>query len=89
MKSDYKFNEPENTACFTCDHVLIHNKPILYAAHYLNDGYWEFSCRLENHTDANWKIITLKEMTEIDNTVSQLSEMPLGYIAERKSISDK
>ena len=88
MKQDYKFNEPENTACITCDHVVVHKKPILYVAHDEDDGCWQFLCGQENHTEANAKIIPLKNATKIDDSLNQLSELPLGCGAERESIND-
>ncbi len=39
-KTEYKFKEAENTACFVCDHVLSKQRPILYATHDKEDGSW-------------------------------------------------
>lgn len=65
MISDYKFNDPENTACFVCDHVMHRQRPILYAAHFATDFYWQFTCGQNDHADENIKIISLKEATQI------------------------
>ena len=83
---EYKFKEKENTACFTCDHVMNKEKPILFVSHDSDDSSWQFLCGTENHTDANIKIISIKQATEIDNTINDLYEMPVGLCAERKSI---
>jgi hypothetical protein len=87
-KDNYKFNEPENTACFTCDHVLNRERPILYVSHD-KDGEWQFLCGESDHTEANGKIISLKNATEIDTSINDLFEMPLGVGAERDSIEGK
>jgi hypothetical protein len=88
-KSTYKFKEPENTACFTCDHVLSKQRPILYASHDSEDGTWQFMCGQDDHTEANAKIISLKQATEIDPTINDLFEMPMGVGAERETIDTK
>jgi hypothetical protein len=82
-KSSFKFKEPENTACFMCDHVLNRLRPILYVSHDSGDGTWQFMCGETDHTEANAKIISLREATEIDLTINDLHDMPLGVGAER------
>ena len=85
-QSNYKFKDPENTACFTCNHVLDEKKPILYVSHDIEDGSWQFMCGQLNHTEANAKVISLKQATEIDPTLNDLYEMPLGVGAERETL---
>ena len=82
-KSKYQFQEPENTACFTCDHVVNGTHPILFVTHDSDDGGWQFLCGTENHDESNARILGLKEITEIDPTLNQLFEMPVGTFAER------
>jgi hypothetical protein len=84
----YKFKAPENTSCFVCDHVLSKERLILYAAHD-SDGDWQFLCGQNDHTEKNAKIISLKQVTELDQTVNDLYEMPIKVGAERKSLKDK
>ena len=88
-KARYAFKEPENTACFVCDHVLNKQRPILYASHDDEDGTWQFLCGQNDHTEANAKLISLKQVTEIDETLNDLYEMPLGVGAERETITSK
>lgn len=87
MTSDYKFYDPENTACFMCDHVMTRQRPILYAAHFASDFYWQFSCGQNGHADEDIKIISLKEATQIDSSINDLYEMPLGVGAERNQLT--
>ena len=87
-KSNYKFKEPETTACFTCDHILNKQRPILYVSHDDEDGGWQFLCGHEEHSEENAKVISLKQATEIDESINYLYEMPLGYGAERTSVED-
>lgn len=88
-KDDFKFKEPENTACITCRHVIEKERPILYVTHDIEDGSWQFMCGMDDHTTADAKIVSLKNITSIDLTVNDLFEMPLGFGAERKSITAK
>lgn len=86
--SEFKFNEPENKAVFTCNHIILDNKPILHVEHE-HDGDWQFLCGENNHSEDNAKIISLKEATELDQSLNDLSEMPIGVGVERKAIGEK
>jgi hypothetical protein len=88
-KQPFSFSEPENTACFTCDHVINRQRPILLASHEEEDGSWMFMCGKEDHTESNYKIVSLGNIVGIDSSVNSLSEMPLGCGAERETIKDK
>lgn len=81
----YKFTDPENTACFVCNHVLNKERPILYASHEEEDGFWQFLCGHDSHTESDYKIISLKEVVGLDESINDLFEMPLGVGAERKT----
>ena len=87
-KNHYKFKDSENTACIVCNHVLSKERPILHVAH---DGEadWQFLCGQDDHTEENAKIISLKQVTELDQTVNDLYEMPIKVGAERKTAKDK
>jgi hypothetical protein len=91
IKKDYKFNEPETSACFVCDHVINRTRPILLVTHDEDDEYeyWQFLCGESDHDESNIKIISIKQATEIDSSINDLHEMPLGVSADRKSINDK
>jgi len=87
-KNNYKFKDSENTGCIVCNHVLSKERPILYVAH---DGEadWQFLCGQNDHTEENAKIISLKQVTELDQTINDLYEMPIKVGAERKTAKDK
>jgi hypothetical protein len=87
-KKQFKFKEPETTACITCDHVLNKQRPILYASRDA-DGDWQFLCGEEDHTESNAKMISLKQAVESDETLNDLWEMPVGVGADRTSVKDK
>jgi len=89
IKSDmYKFSDPQNTACFTCTHVLNEKNPILYVSHDF-EGDWQFLCGAEHHKSGDAAVISLKEAYELDQTINYLYEMPRGVAAERTSVKSK
>lgn len=88
MKLVYKFKEEENTACIVCEHILNKERPILFVAHD-EDGGWQFMCGADDHTEKDVKVISLKQATDIDQSINELFEMPINVGAERESIDDK
>ena len=85
-KAVYRFKESKNTACFVCDHVMKKDRPILFVCHDKEDSYWQFLCGQSDHSDENIKLISLEEVTLIDESVNDLFEMPLGVCAEREKV---
>jgi hypothetical protein len=85
----FSFSEPENTACFTCDHVVNKQRPILLVTHEEEDGSWMFMCGHEDHNENNYKLVSLRNIVDIDNSINALCEMPLGCGADRETVNDK
>ncbi len=88
-KIEFKFNEPENTACIVCNHVLDNQHPILYVTHDEDDGGWQFLCGQDDHTQDDAKIISLKQVVEIDQTINELYDLPLGIGVMRNDVKSK
>ena len=84
----FPFSEPENTAVITCCHIIESGADILYVSHDTEDGMWQFLCG-GAHMQEQARVVSLNEIFTLDNTVSELTNMPLGYIAERKSKHSK
>lgn len=82
-KSNFPFADAPNTACFICRHVLDENKPILYVSHD-EDGYWQFLCG-KNHNEEDARIISLAEILNIDESMSDLAELDYGEYAEAEN----
>lgn len=87
-RNKYRFQEPKNAACFVCDHIMNKKRPVLFVSHDKEDSSWQFLCGETDHNDDNIKIISLNEMTEIDDSVNDLYEMPIGFGAERSQIDE-
>ncbi|MBE6982110.1 MAG: hypothetical protein E7437_07320 [Ruminococcaceae bacterium] len=84
----FPFSEPENTAVITCCHIIDNGADILYVSHDAEDGMWQFLCG-GTHTQEQARVVSLREIFTLDNTVSELANMPCGYIAERTNKSSK
>ena len=79
-----KFPDALDTAAITTVYVVKYSSPILSVFHYL-DGYWQFSGAEENLPDEDFMILRLDEIIAIDPSVLEVSDMPLGYSASRKT----
>ena len=77
---------PENVA-ITCSHVLDEKKTILYVSHDEDDGMWQFLCG-QQHETGDARLVSIKSVFDMDNTIGNLSDMPCGCYAERASIND-
>ena len=54
-----------------------------------DDSSWQFLCGQTDHSDESIRIISMKEATELDQTVNDLFEMPEGICAERTMVGGK
>ena len=81
----FPFYDAPNTATITCCHILENGEPILYVSHDEDDGMWQFLCGKAHETDEA-KLVSLKSVFDLDNSVGILKDMPCGYYAERKGI---
>jgi len=86
-KPSFEFRESKKTACIVCSHVLNH-APILFVSHDKEDSMWQFLCGKEEHDENDAKVISLEEVTVIDNSVNDLYEMPLGFCATRNKATE-
>ena len=68
---------------FVTAQVLDRTEPILYAVHD-EDGEWQFLGSTDGALE-NAKIIALHEAVELDPSVFELADMPVGWHALRDS----
>ena len=69
-------------------HIEPDGEPILYVSHDEDDGMWQFLCGKAHETDEA-KLVSLKSVFDLDNSVGILKDMPCGYYAERKAQDDE
>ena len=82
MPHTWPFTNPPNTAVFTTVHVLERRLPITLVTHDAEDGAWQFLCGTTND-DADGRIVGLATVLDLDPTVAQLADLPLGWRAQR------
>lgn len=82
----FPFDDQRNTACIVCCHIL-EGHPILYVSHDEDDGMWQFLCGKAHETD-DAKLVSLKSVFELDNSIGTLVDMPCGYYATRENQED-
>lgn len=82
---EFPFNEPENTAVFTCSHVMEKGEDICYVTHDEDDGAWQFLCDRKHPDISEARLVALREIWELDATVGELATMACGCRASRKN----
>ena len=84
---EFLFYASPDTATIICCHILECQAPILCVSHDEDDGMWQFLCGGTHETDEA-KLVSLKWVFDLDNSVSTLEDMPCGYYAEGKTHDD-
>ena len=84
VQKDFPFYDPPNVATITCCHVMDGDRPILYVSHDADDGTWQFLCG-EPHSNEEALVVALEEVFELDPSVGELKDMPLGCYATREN----
>ena len=84
---DFPFYDAPNTAAIICCHIIYDGKHVLYVSHDEDDGMWQFLCG-SAHETAEARLVSLKEVFDLDPSVGDLKDMPCGYCAERKTEND-
>lgn len=84
----YPFSKRPGMLVFTCCHILEDNRPITFVTHHFDDNNWQFICS-DTHNDTDAVIISISELCEIDPTIEELCDMPVGHCAHRKNQNAK
>lgn len=80
------FEDSLNTAVFTTTFVVKDKSVITYVTHDEEDGAWQFFSNehFDNYEDVVM-IVGLGEIIEIDESLLDIADLPLGFIATRQS----
>ncbi|MBN6076116.1 hypothetical protein HYE59_00810 [Aggregatibacter actinomycetemcomitans] len=86
-----EFNVNLNEVVLTTSYVISNNMPILYVSHENDDSgiAWQFHTDNGDSSEDKLRLVSLRQILEMDPTIQQLVSLPLGYSAIRKSINDK
>jgi hypothetical protein len=85
--SNWPFQDPQNVVVFTTKQVVKDRKPILFVTHDVDDGAWQFHSG-DAALSEEIMILALSEIVEIDPSIIELADLPIGYKASRNSPSD-
>ena len=89
MVSDapWPFDQPRNCAVFVTREVLDGEEPILFVRHDADDHGWQFIGSTDGIA-ANARIIALSEAVQLDPSVLQVADLPVGRRVWRHSAED-
>ena len=86
MNKNWPFLDPPNVAAFTTKSVAEGTTAILHVSHDADDGAWQFHDG-EEPREENAAVLALREIVQIDPTVVDLHDLPLGWVAHRETPS--
>ncbi len=80
--NSWPFQEPKNFAVLTIKRIKREGYPILRVIHDKEDGGWQF---LDNGfvSEEDALVVSLGSITQLDPTIFELADLPLGWQAER------
>jgi hypothetical protein len=88
MEATWKFDQPPNCAVFTIRDVLYRAEPVLHVTHDEDDHGWQFLCaNAPRESDA--RIVALEKMLNLDPTLHELADLPVGWHAWRRYVGDQ
>ncbi len=87
VESAWLFDQAQNVAALTTRQVLEENAPILTIIHYEDDHSWAFLCGTTDD-DTDGRVISMKQVVEIDSSVLAASGLPIGWSANRSSVEE-
>jgi len=83
MVENWKFQEPANLAVFASKEIAFHVDWICYVCHHATDGAWEFHPQRGISQPSEIAVVALKTIIEMDPSVAELWDLPLGWCAWR------
>jgi hypothetical protein len=87
MVNVWKFSDPEDLAVFTLTPVLNGARPVLYVSHDISEGSWQFLTGEDVNPD-DVQLVRLAEVIGMDPSLNALSDLPLGWHAERAALNE-
>src|SRR4051794_24122470 len=88
MKSDlWPFDQSRNCAVFTTREVLERKEPILHVKQDIDDHAWQLM-GLTDGTLEKARLIALHEAVELDPSVLELADLPVGWHTVRERPED-
>lgn len=79
---NWKFQDAPNVAVITDKKIISGHDWIAYVSHDEDDGGWQFLSRGPMSED-DAAVVSLRSIVEIDHSIGELADMPLGWSAWR------
>lgn len=79
----WAFPDPPNTAVFTMQSILNRTQSICTVTHDLDDGSWQFHGSVNALCEDQARVVSLRTIVELDQTVQELANLPIGWQAKR------
>ncbi|TSE10595.1 hypothetical protein C1D09_014700 [Mesorhizobium intechi] len=80
---EWKFKDPKNLAVISTRKIFSGGGWIAYASHDADDESWQFYGDEAEIDHDDLILVGLFEVVELDETVAQLADLPLGWHARR------
>ena len=82
--SNWPFADPPNAMTITVRQIMHDGDPILYVVHDADDGSWQFLTG-GKFVRGDSLLVGLERMVQLDATLLELADLPLGWQAERSA----
>jgi hypothetical protein len=86
--SEWKFTDPPSVAAIVDRRVMNGEAFIAVVSHDSDDGAWQFLSNLPM-TEADAAVVSLQWVTQVDPSVMDLADLPLGWRAWRNQKTAK
>jgi hypothetical protein len=84
--ADWPFSDAPNVAVIANTLIINRREWIAYVSHDEDDGAWQFHTADRNPPqESDVALVSLRNIVELDPTVSELADLPLGWHAWRDS----
>ncbi|TIT75782.1 MAG: hypothetical protein E5W56_04530 [Mesorhizobium sp.] len=80
---DWKFKDSKNLAVISTRKIFSQDSWIAYVSHDVEDNSWQFYGNEVEVDQDDLILVGLIEIVELDETVEQLADLPLGWHAWR------
>ncbi|MDM0122208.1 hypothetical protein [Variovorax arabinosiphilus] len=82
---EWKFADSPSAVVYTTRRVVERMDWIAYAFHDADDGAWQFHGSSTEAKESDAMVIRLESALDLDDSLSELADLPLGWRAWRKS----
>ncbi len=88
MEKNWPFDQPPNCAAIFLRQIVREGAPVLFVSHDEDDHGWQFLDGSESPDEADALIVCMYHVLDSDPTLYQLSDLPPGWQAWRRSVDE-